>query len=142
MSTMFWIWAAAMVVFLIMEIFTPTLIFASFVAGSFVAGIFSYFAPEAYYWQVGIFLTISAILLPLTRSLARKITRSDAPKSNVDALYDKVALVTKAIDPDLGGQVKIEGEVWSAVADEKIDANEKVLIVSVSGTKLHVKKKQ
>ena len=38
----------------------------------------------------------------------------------VDALIGKVGLVTKAIDPDLGGQVRFEGEVWMATANERI----------------------
>jgi len=140
MSTMFWVWMTAAVVFLIMELMSPTFIFACFVAGSLVAGVYSYLYPGAYYWQVGIFLVITLGLLPLTRSLARKITKESPQKSNIDALIGKVALVTKAVDPDLGGQVKIEGEIWLARADVPVAVNEKVRIVGVSGTKVHVEK--
>ncbi len=140
MDTMFWIWLAAAVIFLILELATPTLIFACFVAGSIVSGVFSFFYPEAYYWQIGIFLIVSSGLLPLTRALAKKITKESPQKSNIDALVGKVALVTKAIDPDLGGQVQIEGEVWVANADEAIEENAKVKVVAFSGTKAHVEK--
>lgn len=140
MTTMFWIWMAAVVVFLILELMTPTLIFACFVVGAIVAGIYGYFYPEAYYWQLGLFITIAVVLLPLTRTLAKKITKPSPQKSNIDALIEKVALVTKAIDPDLGGQVKIEGEIWRASAQEKIEENVKVKVVTVSGTKVHVEK--
>ena len=119
---------------------SPTFIFACFVLGSMTAGVYSYFYPEGYYWQVGIFIVLTVGLLPLTRTLARKITKESPQKSNIDALIDKVALVTKAIDPDLGGQVKIEGEIWLARADESVAENEKVRIVSISGTKVHVEK--
>jgi len=141
MSTMFWIWAAAVVVFLILEMFTPTLVFLSLVGGSVAAGIYSLVSPDAYYWQIGVFLAVSAILLPLTRPLAKRLTRDDAQKSNVDALKEKTGIVIKPIDPDLGGQVKVEGEVWNAQADEPIELDQKVTIVSITGTKLHVKKK-
>lgn len=140
MSTMFWVWLTAAVVFLILELVSPTFIFACFVLGSIVAGIYSYIYPDSYYWQVGIFIVLTVGLLPLTRTLARKITKESPQKSNIDALIDKVALVTKAIDPDLGGQVKIEGEIWLARADEFVAENEKVIIVSISGTKVHVEK--
>ena len=140
MSTMFWVWVTAAVVFLILELMTPTFVFACFVVGSIVAGVYSYFYPESYYWQVGIFLVLTLGLLPLTRTLAKKITKESPQKSNVDALIGKVALVTKAIDPDLGGQVKIEGEIWMARADEQISENEKVTVISISGTKAHVEK--
>ena len=140
MSTMFWVWVTAAVVFMILELMSPTFIFACFVLGSITAGVYSYFYPESYYWQVGIFIVLTVGLLPLTRTLARKITKESPQKSNIDALIDKVALVTKAIDPDLGGQVKIEGEIWLARAEESVAENEKVRIVSVSGTKVHVEK--
>lgn len=138
MSTMFWIWMAAAVIFLILELATPTLIFACFVIGSIASGIFAYFSPEEYYWQIGIFLIVSIVLLPLTRSIAKKITKESPQKSNIDALVGKIGLVTKAIDPDLGGQIIIEGESWRAVASQAITEGSKVRVLSYSGTKLTV----
>lgn len=139
MTAMFWIWLAAAVVFLILELASPTFVFACFVVGSLVAGIYAFFSPDAYYWQIGIFIVITVVLLPLTRGLARRITRESPQKSNVDALIGKVALVTKAIDPDRGGQVRIEGEVWNALAAEKIEQDSKVEVLEVSGTKVLVR---
>lgn len=136
-----WIWLAAVVVFLILELATPTLIFACFVVGSLVSGVVGLFAPESYYLQIGVFVAVSVVLLPLTRSLAKKITKESPQKSNVDALIGKVGLVTKVIDPDLGGQVRFEGETWMATADEKIDVDSKVTVTSVSGAKVHVQRK-
>lgn len=140
MSNIFWVWFAAALLFLILELTTPTLVFASFVVASIVSGVYSYFSPDAYYWQIGLFVGVTVILLPLTRLLAKKITKPAPQESNVDALIGKSALVTKAIDPDLGGQVRVEGEIWVANASEKIDENEKVRVISISGTKVHVEK--
>ena len=140
MSNIFWVWFAAAILFLILELTTPTLVFASFVVASIVSGIYSYFSPDAYYWQIGLFVGVTMILLPLTRSLAKKITKPAPQESNVDGLIGKVAMVTKAIDPDLGGQVQVEGEIWIAKASEKIDEKEKVRVISVSGTKVHVER--
>ncbi len=142
MTTMFWIWLAAVVAFLILELMTPTLIFGCFTVGALSSAIYSYFSPESYYWQIGLFIGISVILLPLTRSLAGRITKPSPQKSNVDALIGKTALVTRAIDPDRGGQVRFEGETWVAFAREPIAADTKVRITSVTGTKLHVEKMQ
>ena len=141
MPDIVWIWLAAVVIFLILELATPTLIFACFVVGSLVSGIVSLFYPENYYWQIGVFVAISVILLPMTRSMAKKITTESPQKSNVDALIGKIGLVTKTIDPDVGGQVRLEGEVWFATANEMIEVDDKVTVVSVSGTKVHVQRK-
>jgi len=140
MDNIVWIWLAAAVVFLIIELATPTLIFLCFVIASVASGAYAYFSPESYYWQIGIFVVVSMILLPLTRRFARRISKESPQLSNVDAIINRVALVTKRIDPDLGGQVRIEGEVWSAIAGEAIEENSKVKVVSISGNKVSVEK--
>jgi membrane protein implicated in regulation of membrane protease activity len=142
MPSIVWIWLAAFVIFLIFEIFTPSMIFVGFAIGALVSGIFSLIYPDAFYWQIGIFIAVTVILLPLTRKMAKKITKESPSQSNVDAMIGKIALVTEAIDPDLGGKIKFEGEVWRATSDEKIEVNDKVVINSISGTKLHVERKQ
>ena len=142
MPNMVWIWLAAFVIFLIFELFTPTLVFVGFALGALISGIVSFFYPESYYWQIGIFIAVAVIMLPLSRKLAKKISKESPQKSNVDALIGKVALVTKKIDADFGGQVQLEGEQWSAVAEENIDTKEKVIVESVTGNRLHVKRNQ
>ncbi len=140
MENIVWIWLAVALIFLIMELLSPTFIFVIFVVGAIASGAFSYFMPDEIYWQLGIFIGVAALLLPFSRMLAKKITKESPQKSNVDALIGQTAIVIKEIDPDLGGQVKIGGETWLAEADEKIDENGKVEIISISGTKVHVKK--
>ena len=138
MSGLYWIWLAAAVIFLIIELLTPSLLFICFVVGSVAAGIYSYFSPEQYYWQIGIFLAVSISLIPPTRVLAKRLTQSSAQKSNVDALIGKTGKVIKAIDPDDGGKVQIGGEVWIAGAGRMIEEGKRIKVVSVSGARLHV----
>ena len=138
MSTMFWIWMAAAVVFLIIELATPALFFICFSIGAAVAGIYGQLYPESYPWQIGIFIVVTGITLPLARKFASKITKESPEISNVDRMLNQIALVTTAIDPDKAGQVKYQGEVWRAKAEESIEANAKVKIVSISGTTVTV----
>lgn len=140
MSTMFWIWMAAAVVFLIIELLTPTMIVINFAFGAFVAAIVAEFFPEAYYWQFGIFAVVSIMGIPLTRRFANRISKPSPELSNVDRMIGQTALVTQAIDPDNGGKVKFEGETWAATADEAIEAETKVRIVKVSGTRVRVER--
>jgi membrane protein implicated in regulation of membrane protease activity len=138
METLFWIWLAAAGVFLIVELATPTMIFICFVVGAVAAAVIAQFWPEAYYWQGAIFAVLSAVLIPFTRRFAKKISKDPPELSNVDRMIGQVALVTEAVDPDLGGKVKFEGEVWIARAERTIAANTKVRIKSVAGTKVIV----
>ena len=140
MENIVWIWLLAAVVFLILELLTPTLVFACFVVAAIGSGIYSFISPDGYYWQIGIFVLIAVILLPLTRKAAKKITKPSPQASNIDALIGKVVPVTQKIDADLGGQVRIEGEFWRAEAKEEIAEGDKVKVISVSGTKVHVKR--
>jgi membrane protein implicated in regulation of membrane protease activity len=141
MPTVFWLWLAAAVIFLIIEIGTPVLVFACFTVGSIGAAIVSYFYPDAYLWQAAIFAVVSIILIPLTRPLARKITKPTPQKTNVDAMIGQTGIVVKKIDPDAdSGQVRIAGQVWQARADMAIDEGIKIKVQSVSGARLHVTK--
>ena len=141
MPTVFWIWLVAFAIFLILEIFTPSMIFLGFAVSALVSGVYGYFYPESYYWQIGIFVIVSGILLPVTRIVAKKIENKSAQIANVDALIGKVGIVTKKIDADLGGQILLEGENWRATADTDIDVQEKVVVLKIVGTRVHVEKK-
>ena len=114
MPTIFWIWLVAFAIFLILEIFTPSMIFIGFAVSALVSGGYAYFYPESYYWQIGIFVIVSGILL---------------------------GIVTKKIDADLGGQILLEGENWRATADTDIELQDKVVVLKIVGTRVHVEKK-
>lgn len=139
METMFWIWMAAAVVFLIIELLSPTLIFVSFAIAAAVAGVYAQMKPLEYYWQIGIFIIATIVILPMSRRLAKRLVKP-SDDSNVDAMIGKTALVMSTIDPDNGGKVRFEGEVWQALADEKIEENAKVKIVAVTGTRVRVQR--
>jgi membrane protein implicated in regulation of membrane protease activity len=141
MPAIFWLWLAAAVIFLIVEIGTPTLVFASFVVGAVGAAVYSIFVPTGYLMQLGIFAGLSIILIPLTRSLARKITKPSPQLVNVDAVIGRPGIVTQAIDPHTDvGQVRVDGQVWRASADRDIEEGARVKVERVLGAKVIVTK--
>ncbi len=140
MPTIFWLWLAAMVIFLIVEMLTPSLVFACFAVGALGAAIASTMIDN-YLIQLGIFAFLAIILIPATRTLAKKITKESPQKSNVDAMIGKSGLVIKAIDPVAEiGQVRVEGQVWQAIASEPIDKDTKITVDKVQGARLYVSK--
>lgn len=140
MPDIVWIWLVVFVIFLILEVLTPSLLFLGFAISALVSGIFAYFYSESYYWQIGIFIVVSAIILPMTRKLAKKITKESPQTANVDALIGQVGLVVKTIDPDAAGQLQVNGEVWRAVSEEMIAEKEKATVLKVAGTTVYVEK--
>ena len=140
MNTLFWIWLAAGVTFLILEVTTPAFLFACFAVGGAAAAVTVLFT-ESLLTQLIVFAAVSLVLIPLTRPLARKITKEPPQLSNVDAMVGRTGIVTRAIDPDKDvGQVRVDGQVWQAVAQSKIDKDDKVKIDQVVGARLHVTK--
>ena len=93
--------------------------------------------------QATVFLIASTILLFATRPFADKFSKADdSNKTNAYALEGKIGKVIKTIDPIEGkGQVKIEGEVWSAKSfdDTCISQDTKVIVEKIDGVKAIVK---
>ena len=131
---------AAAVVFLIIELATPSFFFICFAVGAAATGIYGQFYPESYPWQIGIFIFVSAVLLPLSRKFANKISKPAPETSNVDRMINETAIVIKDIDPDDPGQIRYQGEIWRAEAEEKIEKEAKVTILSIAGTTVKVKR--
>lgn len=140
MPTLFWLWLAAAAIFLIVEIATPTLVFACFVVGAIGAAIASTM-DASYLLQIGIFAGTSIILIPLTRSLARKITKPSPQPVNVDAMIGRSGIVLKKIDPHAdSGQVRVDGQVWQAQADMPVEEGAQIKVNKVIGARLYVSK--
>ena len=70
-------------------------------------------------------------------SLAFRAYRTQ-PKSGMDGLIGEIGLVKKDIDPE--GLIFVHGEYWRAIADERIESDEKVEVEGAEGLILRVKK--
>ena len=136
MDTPLWIWLALAVVFVILEIFAPGFIFACFVVGSIAAGVTS-LITASYIIQGIVFAVISVALIPLTRSLAQKITKPSPVNSNVDALIGKVGIVKNDVSM-MEGQIIVAEQVWQARSETEIAAGKKIKVLAVEGAKLRV----
>lgn len=136
---MVYFWVALIVVFLIIEALTTQLVTIWFAVGAGGALVAQFLhAPEWAQWVI--FIVLSAVLVAATRPLAKRMKKKIQP-TNVDAMIGKTAVVLQAIDNTAGkGQVKLEGNVWSArSADGKaIPEGVHVVVRSVEGVKLIV----
>lgn len=103
---------------------------------------YSIFFPEQYVTQVIIWAITSVILILLTKKLSDKIRPTSTP-TNVYSVLGKRATVTQTINNDKAqGQVKVDGDIWSARADEIdniIPEGSVVEILRIEGVKVIVK---
>lgn len=138
---MWQIWLIAAGIFLIIEIFTIGFFVFWFAIGSLIAMIISFFVSNVII-QATVFIISSCILIFATKPLSNKVTKKDLKPTNVYSIIGKKAIVVEDIDWITGkGQVKVNGEVWSAKTNDqsKITEGNEVLIESVDGVKLLVK---
>lgn len=91
--------------------------------------------------QVIVFLAVSFFLLIFTRKIFVEKLKAGSQKTNVNAIIGEKCIVTSPIRPYQVGQVKCDGQVWSATGEKEemeIQAGQLVKVCAVEGVKLVV----
>ncbi|MEO6509289.1 MAG: NfeD family protein [Patescibacteria group bacterium] len=89
-------------------------------------------------FALGVIIILSFLYIFLARRIIKDKLSVTTRKTNIDNLIGQKATVLKQISADKPGQVKVEGEIWRAEADDTIEAAKQVTIESVSGVTLKV----
>ncbi len=134
------IWLVLIIAFLTAEILTVGLVSIWFAGGALVAVILSLFevAPLI---QISVFFLVSIGLLVSTRKIFVEKLNTGKENTNIDALIGETGQVILTINPMEIGQVKVGGQVWSALADDQlltIEEGSYVTIKAIEGVKLIV----
>lgn len=140
-TMMILVWFGLILVAGFIEATTMDLTSIWFSAGALIALIIAIFAPEAVLAQILVFIAVSIGLLLLLRPMFREYIRKNKIRTNADKLVGKTAVCLKPIQDGERGEVKIDGKIWTAIANEDIDKDEKVEVLAIDGVKLVVKKK-
>ncbi len=139
---MIWIWLGVFVLSFILEAITQDLVSIWFRLGALVCVCISGFTE---WWvQLIVFVAVSAIALLATRPLVKKILDRNERKTNSDDYVgQKVKTITDVTKFD-GGEVKLNGIVYTAIlmedSDETIEKDIVVEVVAIKGNRLVIKK--
>ena len=134
------IWLAIALIMLVIEALTVGLTTIWFAAGA-LAALVAALLDLSFTVQVVIFLVVSICLLVFTRKIFVEKLHAGSEKTNVDALIGEKAIAVSPIHPYEGGQVKVGGQVWSAVGenpDEDFAVDRLVRIKAIEGVKVIV----
>jgi len=135
------VWAAAFVIFVVLELITAPLVSIWLALGSLVTFLCAYFFGIPFGAQLAIFIVISAISLVCTLPLRKKVN-SEKISTNSELDIGKNARVIEEINAELGtGRVSMNGVDWSAVsADARLVIPEGSIVVvkEIDGAKLIV----
>lgn len=134
------VWLVLMVVFLIAEAATVTMVSLWFAAGALAALVIGLLHGPLWL-QIGAFVAVSAVLLLLLRPLVRRYVAPKITATNADSVIGKTGLVTVAIDNVAAtGQVKLGGMVWTArsTSGGSIDTGTMIRVDRIEGVKVFV----
>ncbi len=93
-------------------------------------------------WLLTIIVTslICVAYVALGRRYVHRWTTVSKTKTNIDSIIDRRGIVLKSIARNVDGLVKVGNEQWRARAEEDIKEGEEIVVTSVSGVTLIVKK--
>lgn len=137
----FWLIAAG--VFFIVEMATIGFLSFWLGIGALLAMATSFFVDSIIVQSI-VFLSSSTLLIIFTKPLVNKFIKVPKEiKTNAYSIVGKKGIVVSKINnTDGSGQIKIDGEVWSAKSmnDEEIEKNTEIEITEIDGVKAVVKK--
>lgn len=90
--------------------------------------------------QLLVFAFITLLFVIFARPLIMKFIKTNERVSNVDALIGQHGITLTELKPLQFGQVKLNGEVWTAISTEEIEIDTRVVVEAIEGVKLKVKK--
>ena len=133
-------WLIAAGIFFIIEIITTGFLAFWLGIGAIIAMCVSFFIDNLIV-QTVIFIISSVILILATKPLIKKFLKNNTgaeTKTNAFSIIGKKAIVIKNIDKiDGSGQIKVDGEVWSAEGEDDtiIEKGTEVEILKIDGVR-------
>lgn len=134
---MWQIWLVIAGVCLVIEIMTTGFLVFWLAIGALISMIVSLFT-DSILIQTAVFVISSAILIFATKPFVKKFAKTKDVKTNAFSIIGQNGIVTKEIDSiNAKGQVKIDGETWSAVGKDDMDIPKgtEVEVLEIKGVK-------
>lgn len=137
-----WIlWLIIIFILIVLEVCTVNLVSIWFIASG-IAALVASFITDCFYIQFAIFVLLGILLLLTTRKFLEKWIKPNTEKTNLDRIIGSTAIVTETILKNNVGEVKVDGKKWSAISSKKIEIGEEVIVDTIDGVKLIVRKKE
>ena len=134
---MWQIWLIIAGVCLVAEIITTGFLVFWLAIGALISMVVSLFTDNIII-QTATFVISSAILIFATKPFVKKFAKTKDVKTNAFSIIGQNGVVTKEIDSiNAKGQVKVDGETWSAVGKNDIDIPKgtEVEVLEIKGVK-------
>ena len=134
------IWLILLILFVLAEAGTVTVVSLWFAAGALGAMIASLLGAELWL-QVVIFVAVSVVLLCALRPMVKKLFTPKLTRTNVDSVIGTKGIVTADIDNTVSqGQVKLGAMEWTArsTSGQVVQKGTQVVVDKIEGVKVFV----
>lgn len=134
------VWLALLVLFILVEASTVTVVSVWFAAGALVSLIASLLGAPSWL-QTVLFFVVSILLLLALRPVIKKYFTPKLTKTNVDSVIGSVGIVTVAIDNiEAVGTIKLGAMEWTARSTNgsQIPVGTRVQVDRIEGVKVFV----
>ena len=140
MNIAVYIWLGVMLLFILAEAATVSLVSVWFIGGALAAAVTALLGAGAAV-QIIVFFTVSAALLLLLRPIAKKHFTPKITKTNADRILGKEALVCETVDNlHETGAIRIGGVEWTARTKDGaiLEKGSRIRVLSIEGAKVYV----
>ena len=139
-TSVYILWAAAILIFGIIEGITVQLVSVWFVIGA-IAALIASFCGAGFPLQIILFAAVSVVALIATRPLVKKFIKPKIQSTNADRCIGETGVVCERIDNLAAtGLVKVKGSVWTARSGTEacIEEGTLVKVERIEGVKVIV----
>ena len=138
---MVWIWIGLMVLFLIIEAVTTSMVSIWCAGGSVAAWVACAFGAPIWA-QISVFLVVTVVCILLLRKAALRYVKPEETKTNLDRILDEKVKILELFENG-DGLVKVNDVEWKVKAESGSFAQgDMVTVCGVEGVKLVVKKEE
>lgn len=134
------VWLVLLVLFLLLEAGTVSMVSIWFAAGALAALVAS-LCSAPLWLQITLFIVVSTVLLLALRPFVRKYLNPRLTKTNVDALIGTEGVVTETVDNlTASGRVKLEHMEWAARSTDgqTLEPGTRIKVDRIEGVKVFV----
>lgn len=132
-------WLFIIILLAIIEVLTVDLVTIWFIGSALLALITSFFTNN-YIIQFSVFVIFGILFLIITKPLIKNMKQKTNTRTNIDRIIGMKGIVTEDISKNKAGEVKVDGKLWTAIADKSIKKDSIVKVLSIQSVKLKVEK--
>jgi membrane protein implicated in regulation of membrane protease activity len=132
-----WAWLIIAFAIGIVEISSVTFVLLWFAIGALVTALVS-LAVHDVWLQLLVFAALGLALFVATRPLARKWRRVKSYPDRSETLVGTTGVVVTAAEPGAFATVRVQGDLWSARSNSKLEPGQNVIVRAASATILTV----